>query len=487
MRGLAYHGIERADGPIVIAERRENIGFSELVRVKDRQGEYRLGRVVELSEKAVAIQLFAENTGISIDDAWVEYLEKPLTFRVGEGIVGRIFNGLGEPIDGYPPILSSDLRDINGLPINPSARVYPRDFIQTGISAIDGMNTLIRGQKLPIFSGNGLPHNRLAAQIVRQAKVLSEESQFAIVFAGMGIKYDVARFFIDSFESSGVLARVVMFLSLADSPSIERLVTPRTALTAAEYLAYERNMHVLVVMTDMTNYCEALREVSAARNEVPSRKGYPGYLYSDLASIYERAGKIEGSEGSITQLPILSMPNDDISHPIPDLTGYITEGQIVLERDLSQRGVYPPIAGLPSLSRLMKDGIGEGMTREDHRELAAQLFSAYAYVHTVRDLAAIIGEEELSDRDKIFLNFGDHFESEFLAQGEFENRSIEQTLDLGWKMLSLLPESELVRIPPQILAKYLPRDDVGKQNVQNDQYNQKKTHEAAALKESKEK
>ena len=446
MRGLEYHGIERADGPIIIAERREDIGFSELVRVKDRQGEYRLGRVVELSDKAVAIQLFAENTGISIDDAWVEYLEKPLTFRVGEGIVGRIFNGLGELIDGYPPILSSDLRDINGLPINPSARVYPRDFIQTGISARDGMNTLIRGQKLPIFSGNGLPHNRLAAQIVRQAKVLSGESQFAIVFAGMGIKYDVARFFIDSFESSGVLGRVVMFLSLADSPSIERLVTPRTALSAAEYLAYEKNMHVLVVMTDMTNYCEALREVSAARNEVPSRKGYPGYLYSDLASIYERAGRIEGSEGSITQLPILSMPNDDISHPIPDLTGYITEGQIVLERELSQRGVYPPIAGLPSLSRLMKDGIGEGMTREDHRELAAQLFSAYAYVHTVRDLAAIIGEEELSDRDKIFLNFGDHFESQFLAQGEFENRSIEQTLDLGWKMISLLPESELVRI-----------------------------------------
>lgn len=456
MRGLAYHGLERAEGPIVIAERRENVGFSELVRVRDRQGEYRLGRIVDISEKAVAIQLFAENTGISIDDAWVEYLEKPLTFRVGDGIVGRIFNGLGEPIDGYPPVMSSDLRDINGRPINPSARVYPRDFIQTGISAIDGMNTLIRGQKLPIFSGNGLPHNRLAAQIVRQAKVLSGEGQFAVVFAGMGIKYDVARFFIDSFEKSGVLSRVVMFLSLADSPSIERLVTPRTALTAAEYLAYEKNMHVLVVMTDMTNYCEALREVSAARNEVPSRKGYPGYLYSDLASIYERAGRIEGSEGSITQLPILSMPNDDISHPIPDLTGYITEGQIVLERDLSQRGVYPPIAALPSLSRLMKDGIGEGMTRDDHRELSSQLFSAYAYVHTVRDLAAIIGEEELSERDKIFLDFGDHFEREFLAQGEFEDRSIEQTLDLGWKLLSLLPESELVRIPPKLLQKYLP-------------------------------
>ena len=456
MRGLAYHGLERAEGPIVIAERRENVGFSELVRVRDRQGEYRLGRIVDISEKAVAIQLFAENTGISIDDAWVEYLEKPLTFRVGDGIVGRIFNGLGEPIDGYPPVMSSDLRDINGRPINPSARVYPRDFIQTGISAIDGMNTLIRGQKLPIFSGNGLPHNRIAAQIVRQAKVLSGEGQFAVVFAGMGIKYDVARFFIDSFEKSGVLSRVVMFLSLADSPSIERLVTPRTALTAAEYLAYEKNMHVLVVMTDMTNYCEALREVSAARNEVPSRKGYPGYLYSDLASIYERAGRIEGSEGSITQLPILSMPNDDISHPIPDLTGYITEGQIVLERDLSQRGVYPPIAALPSLSRLMKDGIGEGMTRDDHRELSSQLFSAYAYVHTVRDLAAIIGEEELSERDKIFLDFGDHFEREFLAQGEFEDRSIEQTLDLGWKLLSLLPESELVRIPPKLLQKYLP-------------------------------
>lgn len=465
MRGLAYHGLERAEGPIVIAERRENVGFSELVRVRDRQGEYRLGRIVDISEKAVAIQLFAENTGISVDDAWVEYLEKPLTFRVGDGIVGRIFNGLGEPIDGYPPVMSSDLRDINGRPINPSARVYPRDFIQTGISAIDGMNTLIRGQKLPIFSGNGLPHNRIAAQIVRQAKVLSGEGQFAVVFAGMGIKYDVARFFIDSFEQSGVLSRVVMFLSLADSPSIERLVTPRTALTAAEYLAYEKNMHVLVVMTDMTNYCEALREVSAARNEVPSRKGYPGYLYSDLASIYERAGRIEGSEGSITQLPILSMPNDDISHPIPDLTGYITEGQIVLERDLSQRGVYPPIAALPSLSRLMKDGIGEGMTRDDHRELSSQLFSAYAYVHTVRDLAAIIGEEELSERDKIFLNFGDHFEREFLAQGEFEDRSIEQTLDLGWKLLSLLPESELVRIPPKLLQKYLPhgKEDDGRE------------------------
>ena len=456
MRGTEFRGLNKADGPIVIAAKTENVGFSELVRIRDRYGVLRVGKVVDLSENAVAIQLFSDNSGISLEDSWVEYLAKPLEFRVGEDIVGRIFDGLGSPIDGYPDIPSSDLRDINGLPINPSARVYPRDFIQTGISAIDGMNTLIRGQKLPIFSGNGLPHNRLAAQIIRQAKVRGGEAQFAVVFAGMGIKYDVARYFIDSFELSGVLSRVVMFLSLADSPSIERLVTPRSALTAAEYLAYEKGMHVLVVMTDMTNYCEALREVSAARNEVPSRKGYPGYLYSDLASLYERAGRIEGSGGSITQLPILSMPNDDISHPIPDLTGYITEGQIVLERDLSQRGIYPPIAGLPSLSRLMKDGIGEGMTREDHRDLSSQLFSAYAYVRSVRDLAAIIGEEELAGRDKIYLEFGEKFEGEFLAQGEFDDRSVEQTLDIGWSMLSLLPREELVRIPEELIEKHLP-------------------------------
>jgi len=454
--GTEYKGLSKADGPIVVAAKTEDVGYAELVRVRDRFGALRLGKVVDLSEKAVAIQLFADNSGISLDDAWVEYLGKPLEFRVGPDIVGRIFNGLGDPIDGYPAIASSDLRDINGRPINPSARVYPRDFIQTGISAIDGMNTLIRGQKLPIFSGNGLPHNRLAAQIIRQSKVRSSDAPFAIVFAAMGIKYDVARFFIDSFERSGVLSRVVMFLSLADSPSIERLVTPKSALTAAEYLAYDLGMHVLVVLTDMTNYCEALREVSAARNEVPSRKGYPGYLYSDLASLYERAGRIEGSSGSITQLPILSMPNDDISHPIPDLTGYITEGQIVLERDLSQRGVYPPIAGLPSLSRLMKDGIGEGMTREDHRDLSSQLFSAYAYVRSVRDLAAIIGEEELSERDRLYLKFGDRFESEFLAQGEFEDRSVETTLNLGWKMLGLLPREELLRLPVALMDKYLP-------------------------------
>jgi V/A-type H+-transporting ATPase subunit B len=383
-----------------------------------------------------------------------------MELRVGTGLLGRVFNGLGEPIDGYGSIFSSTTLDINGLPINPYARTYPRDFIQTGISAIDGMNTLIRGQKLPIFSGNGLPHNRLAAQIVRQAKILSFDDNkasepFVIVFCAMGVKNDVARFFLDDFEHSGVLTNVVVFLSLADSPSLERLVAPRCALTAAEYLAYEKNMHVLVVMTDMTNYCEAMREVSSIRGEVPSRKGYPGYLYSDLASLYERAGKIKGSSGSITQIPILSMPNDDISHPIPDLSGYITEGQIVLDRELFQRGIYPPVAGLPSLSRLMKDGIGPGMTREDHKDVSSQLFSAYARVKQVRNLVSIIGEEELSDSDRRYLKFGEKFEQLFLIQSQNENRDIGRTLDLGWKVLADLPREDLLRVKEEFIEKYL--------------------------------
>ena len=381
-----------------------------------------------------------------------------MELRVGEGLLGRIFNGLGQPIDGYKDIISSKKVNVNGYPINPYARVYPRDFIQTGISSIDGMNTLIRGQKLPIFSGNGLPHNKLAAQIIRQAKIRNSDEQFVMVFAGMGIKYDVARFFVKTFEESGVLSKVVMFQSLADAPSIERIITPRCALTAAEYLAYEKGMHVLVVMTDMTNYCEALREISTTRGEVPGRKGYPGYLYSDLAELYERAGKVKGSNGSITQIPILTMPNDDISHPIPDLTGYITEGQIVLDREMSQKGMYPPVAGLPSLSRLMKDGIGEGMTREDHKDVASQLFAAYSKVKNVRSLASIIGEEELSQIDKMYLKFGEKLESEFLSQTEFEDRTIEQTLDLGWKVLSLLPKSELYRIKPEYIEKYMPKE-----------------------------
>ncbi|MFQ3547845.1 MAG: V-type ATP synthase subunit B [Termitinemataceae bacterium] len=455
MRGIEFKRLSHIEGPVVITRRSAGVGFGEMVAVYDRTGERRLGRVIDLSTDWAAIQVFGSSTGLSAEDSRVEFLDHPMELRVGPGLLGRIFDGLGRPIDGYGEIFSSETRDINGYPINPYARVYPRDFIQTGISAIDGMNTLIRGQKLPIFSGNGLPHNRLAAQIVRQAKIRSADESFVIVFAAMGVKYDVARFFLDDFERSGVLSNVVVFLSLADAPSIERLITPRCALTAAEYLAYERNMHVLVVMTDMTNYCEALREVSSIRGEVPSRKGYPGYLYSDLASLYERAGKIQNSSGSITQIPILTMPNDDISHPIPDLSGYITEGQIVLDRELTQRGVYPPVAGLPSLSRLMKDGIGPGMTRDDHKDLSSQLFAAYSRVKSVRNLASIIGEEELSALDKRYLLFGERFEQDFLAQGEYENRTIEQTLDIGWKTLTVLPREELLRIKQEFLEKYL--------------------------------
>ena len=459
MKGIEHRGITSVDGPIVIVKRTENIFYDEIVAVRDREGEKRTGRVIDVSEEYAVIQIFGSTSGIDMESSTVEFLDTPMELRVSEGLLGRIFNGLGKPIDGYPEIISSKKINVNGYPINPFARVYPRDFIQTGISAIDGMNTLIRGQKLPIFSGNGLPHNKLAAQIIRQAKIRSSDENFVMVFAGMGIKYDVARFFTDTFEQSGVLSKVVMFLSLADAPSIERIITPRCALTAAEYLAYDKGMHVLVVMTDMTNYCEALREISTTRGEVPGRKGYPGYLYSNLAELYERAGKIKGSNGSITQIPILTMPNDDISHPIPDLTGYITEGQIVLDREFSQKGMYPPVAGLPSLSRLMKDGIGAGMTREDHKDVSSQLFAAYSKVKTIRNLAAIIGEEELSELDKKYLRFGEAFERDFLTQGEFENRTIEQTLDIGWKVLSLLPREELYRIKPEYIDKYMPHND----------------------------
>lgn len=455
MKGIEYKGVNSVDGPIIIVRRSENVFYGEIVAVLDRFGEKRVGRIIDVSEEYAVVQIFGSTTGIDLEETRVEFLDTPMELRVGDGLLGRIFNGLGKPIDGYPDIISSKKVNVNGNPINPYARVYPRDFIQTGISAIDGMNTLIRGQKLPIFSGNGLPHNRLAAQIIRQAKILNADEQFVMVFAGMGIKYDVAQFFINTFEESGVLSRVVMFQSLADAPSIERIITPRCALTAAEYLAYERGMHVLVVMTDMTNYCEALREISTTRGEVPGRKGYPGYLYSDLAELYERAGKIKGSKGSITQIPILTMPNDDISHPIPDLTGYITEGQIVMDREMSQKGMYPPVAGLPSLSRLMKDGIGSGMTREDHKDVSSQLFAAYSKVKSIRNLAAIIGEEELSEVDKQYLKFGERFENEFLSQNEFENRSIQETLDIGWKMLSILPRADLYRIKPELIEKYM--------------------------------
>ncbi len=452
--GREYIGIASVSGPLIAIKGIHNVGYNELAEVVDSSGHVRLGMILESSEKAAVIQVFEGTSGLSVPETRVRFKGEPLHFGAGAEILGRVFNGLGQPIDDGPAPLAEKRMDVNGLPINPTAREYPKEFIQTGISAIDGMNTLVRGQKLPVFSGTGLPHNKLVAQITRQAKLIGEDTQFAVVFAAMGIKHDVARYFIRNFEEAGVLEKVVLFLNLADDPSVERLVTPRTALTAAEFLAFDMNMHVLVILTDMTNYCESLREISTIREEIPSRKGYPGYLYSDLSMIYERAGMVKGIAGSITQMPILTMPNDDISHPVPDLSGYITEGQIVLERELDQRNIYPPIAGLPSLSRLMKDGIGEGMTREDHAHVASQLFAAYSHVKDVRALAAVIGEEELTPLDKIYLEFGERFEREYLSQGEYEDRSITETLDIGWKVISTLPKEELYRISEEEIAKY---------------------------------
>lgn len=451
---IEYIGLSEIVGPLIVLEGVRGAGYNEVVEIRQPDGGVRHGLILETSREATVVQVFEGTSGLSLPDTRVRFKGKPLEIALSRELLGRVFNGSGQPLDNLPYPVSDEWRDVNGLPINPTARDYPRKFIQTGLSAIDGMNTLIRGQKLPIFSGSGLPHNQIAAQVARQAKIVGEDVPFAVVFAAMGIKYDTARFFIDSFEESGALENVVLFLNLADDPTIERLLTPRTALTVAEFLAFDLEMHVLVILTDMSNYCEALREVSTSRSEIPSRKGYPGYLYSDLASTYERAGMLLGFRGSITQMPILTMANDDITHPIPDLTGYITEGQIVLERELHQKGVYPPIAGLPSLSRLMKDGIGEGLTREDHAHLASQLFAAYAHVKEVRALASVIGEEELTPLDHAYLEFGEGFEHRFLAQGDHEDRSIEQTLDLGWEVLSTLPEEELTRVTEEELEKH---------------------------------
>jgi len=452
--GREYIGVGKIDGPLLFIEKTHPVGYRELVECIDTQGNLRLGMVLETSRDTVVVQVFEGTSGLTIPKTRVRFTGGPLKIAVSKKMLGRVFNGLGNPIDGGPPQKEEAVLDVNGRPINPTSREYPRDFIQTGISAIDGMNTIIRGQKLPIFSGNGLPHNELAAQIARQAKIRGGEANFAVVFTAMGVKHDVAQFFIRSFEESGVLENVALFLSLADDPSIERLITPRTALTLAEYLAYHEEMHVLVIMTDMTNYCESLREISTIRGEIPSRKGYPGYLYSDLAEIYERSGMLKGCRGSITLLPILTMPNDDITHPVPDLTGYITEGQIVFEREMNGRGIYPPVAGLPSLSRLMKDGIGEGMTREDHPHLASQLFAAYSYVKDVRNLASVIGEEELTPLDHNYLEFGDEFERTFISQRMDEERDIEQTLNLGWEVLRLLPVEELHRVSEEEIENY---------------------------------
>ncbi len=454
LAGKEYVGVDQIDGPLVFVRGTHPVGYRELVEVVDPSGHTRLGMVLDTSENAVVVQVFEGTAELTMPQTRLRFRGEPLTLEVTEGMLGRVFNGLGRPIDGGPSPVGAEEQDVNGSPVNPTSREYPSDFIQTGISVIDGMNTLIRGQKLPIFSGNGLPHNELAAQITRQAKIRGGESDFAIVFAAMGVKHDVARFFTRSFESSGVLEKVALFLSLADDPSIERLITPRAALTLAEYLAFDKNMHVLVILTDMANYCESLREISTLRGEIPSRKGYPGYLYSDLAELYERSGMIAGSSGSITQLPILTMPNDDISHPIPDLTGYITEGQIVFEREMYGRNIYPPIAGLPSLSRLMKDGIGEGMTREDHPHLSSQIFAAYSYVKDVRNLASVIGEEELTPLDHKYMEFGEAFERNFVTQEKDEDRDIEQTLDLGWEVLRNLPTEELHRVTDEEIEMY---------------------------------
>ena len=455
-------GVSRVEGPIVVVEHTGRVGYDEEVEIIDSHGRLRRGRVLEVGEDLAVVGVFAGTSGLSIDGTRIRFLGSPFHIPVAEEMLGRIFNGLGTPLDGGPRPLTDRYADINGLPINPTARVYPHNYIQTGISAIDGLNTLLRGQKLPLFSGAGLPHDRLAAQIVRQAtlgvpagETASRSEQFAIVFAAMGVKNDVADYFRDSFTESGALTRVAMFLNLADDPPVERLVTPRAALSLAEFLAFERQMHVLVVLTDMTNYCEALREISNARGEVPSRKGYPGYLYSDLASIYERTGTLRSSQGTITQIPILTMPNDDITHPVPDMTGYITEGQIVLSRNLDHQGIYPPISVLPSLSRLMKDGIGKGKTRNDHSHLSSQLYAAYAHVQDVRALASVIGEEELYEVDQKYLEFGHAFEEEFVNQVASENRTIEQTLGVGWRLLTKLPEEELTRVSLEEIEQYI--------------------------------
>lgn len=448
-----YQTVNQVAGPLLFVEGVEGVGYNEMVIVTLPDGEKKKGQVLETSKGLAVVQLFGTTAGLDTSKTRVRFLGETLRMPVSDDMLGRVFNGLGEPRDRLPPIVGEDKVEIIGSAINPYARQQPKDFIQTGISTIDGMNTLVRGQKLPIFSAAGLPHNDIAVQIARQAKITGKGEEFAVVFAAIGITHEEANFFMRNFERTGALERAVLFLNLADDPSVERLITPKMALTAAEYFAYEKDMQVLVILTDMTNYCEALREISSAR-EVPGRRGYPGYMYTDLASIYERAGVIKGRKGTVTQLSILSMPGDDITHPIPDLTGYITEGQIVVSRELHRKGIYPPIDVLPSLSRLMNLGIGKERTREDHRGVADQLYASYAEGRDLRSLSAVVGEEALTDVDKKYLKFADIFENGFVSQGKEENRDIETTLDLGWKLLSTLPDSELKRIKLEYIQKY---------------------------------
>ncbi|TMI42260.1 V-type ATP synthase subunit B [Candidatus Bathyarchaeota archaeon] len=457
LAGLEYRTIREISGPLLIVESVRGVGYGELARIKTPTGEERRGQVLEVGEGMAIVQVFEGTSGLDVSKTTVSFTGETVKLPVSSDMLGRIFDGSGRPIDGGPRIIPEDYLDVHGSPINPFAREYPREFIQTGVSAIDGMNTLVRGQKLPLFSGAGLPHNMIAAQIARQARVKGTEESFTTVFAAMGITADEARFFREDFEKQGAFDHVTMFVNLADDPAIERILTPRLALTTAEYFAVRLGMHVLVILTDMTNYAEALREIAAAREEVPGRRGYPGYMYTDLASIYERAGRLHGSKGTITQMPILTMPHDDMTHPIPDLTGYITEGQIFIDRGLHRKGIYPPIDPAPSLSRLMKEGIGKGRTREDHREVSDQLYYAYAEGRSFRDLVAVVGEEALSARDKLYLTFAENFERRFISQGVYENRDIDATLDLGWGLLSALPETELKRIDPETIKKWHPK------------------------------
>lgn len=450
-----YKTIKEVVGPIMLVEGVEGVKYNELVEVIQKNGEIRRGKVLEVNNDKALVQLFESAQGLQISTSKAKFTGRSQELAVSEDMLGRVFDGMGNPRDGGAPIIPEKTMDINGEPINPAARDYPNEFIQTGISAIDGLNTLVRGQKLPVFSMSGLPHAELAAQIARQARVLKSDEKFAVVFAAVGITYEEAEYFVSDFKKTGAIERTVLFTNLANDPAIERISTPRMALTCAEYLAYDLGMHVLVIITDITNYCEALREISAARKEVPGRRGYPGYLYTDLASLYERAGRIKGKKGSITQIPILTMPEDDKTHPIPDLTGYITEGQIILSRELYKKGVLPPIDVLPSLSRLKDKGIGEGKTREDHADTMNQLFAAYARGKESKELATILGEAALSETDRIYAHFAEEFEKEYVSQGFNANRNIEETLDLGWKLLKILPKSELKRIKEKYIEKYL--------------------------------
>ena len=451
-----YKTIQEINGPLMVVRKVEGVTYDELGEIQLPNGDVRRCKVLEVNGDNAVVQLFEASAGINLAESKIRFLGHPLQLAVSGDMLGRVFNGMGQPIDGGPEILAEEHRDINGLPMNPAARDYPNEFIQTGISSIDGLNTLVRGQKLPIFSGSGLPHAALAAQIARQAKVLDGASNFAVVFAAIGITFEESNFFVEEFKRTGAIDRTVLFTNLANDPAVERIATPRMALTAAEYLAFEKDMHVLVILTDITNYAEALREVSAAKKEVPGRRGYPGYLYTDLATMYERAGRQLGKKGSITMIPILTMPEDDKTHPIPDLTGYITEGQIILSRELYRKGINPPVDVLPSLSRLKDKGIGKGKTREDHAGSMNPLFAAYARGKDAKELMTILGEAALTDTDKLYAQFADAFEREYVSQGYDKNRTIEETLDLGWKLLSILPKTELKRIKPEFIDKYYP-------------------------------